>query len=60
MTNYVVGSKILKKEQVLISIFLVAILLLSSGSMLAFASSGHTIVVKPSGDTTGAKDTAAI
>jgi hypothetical protein len=28
--------------------------------MLAFASSGHTIVVKPSGDTTGAKDTAAI
>jgi hypothetical protein len=60
MSKYVVGSKILKKEQVLISIFLVSLLLLSSGSMVAFASSSHTVVVKPSGDTTGAKDTAAI
>ena len=60
MTKYVVGPKILKKEQVLISIFLIAILVISSGSMVAFASSSHTIVVKPSGDTTGAKDTVAI
>ena len=60
MTKYVVGSKILKKEQVLISIFLIAILALSSGSMVAFASGSHTIVVKPSGDTSGATDTAAI
>jgi len=49
MKNYVVGTKeILKKEQVLISIFLIAILVLSSGSMVAFAKS-NTIVVKPSG-----------
>jgi len=61
MKNYVVGSKkILKKEQVLISIFLIAILVMSSGSVVAFARGGHTIVVKPSGDTTGATDTPAI
>jgi len=56
MKNYVVGTKkILKKEQVLISIFLIAILVLSSGSMVAFAKSS-TIVVKP----TGVDDTANI
>ena len=49
----------LKKEQVLISIFLIAILVLSSGSMVAFAKS-NTYVVKPSGDTSGATDTTAI
>jgi hypothetical protein len=47
MSKYVVGSKILKKEQVLISIFLVTILLLSSGSMVAFASSSNTHIVMP-------------
>ena len=55
-----VSSKTSKKEQVLISIFIVAILLLSSGSMVAFASGSHTMVVKPSGDKTGATDTKAI
>jgi len=60
MTKYVVGPKILKKEQVLISVFLIAILVFGSGSMVAFASRGHTIVVKPSGDATGATDTPAI
>jgi len=59
MKSHVVGSKILKKEQVLISIFLITILVLSSGCMVAFAKS-NTYVVKPSGDTTGATDTAAI
>ena len=59
MTKHVVGSKILKKEQVLISVFLTAILVISSGSMVAFAKNS-TYVVKPSGDTTGATDTAAI
>ena len=59
MTKYGVGPKILKKEQVLISIFLIAILVLSSGSMVAFAKS-NTYVVKPSGDVTGATDTTAI
>jgi len=51
MTKYVVGPKILKKEQVLISIFLIAILVLSSGSMVAFASGGSssTHVVLPNG-----------
>ena len=48
MTNHVVGPKISKREQVLISIFLVAILALSSGSMVAIAkSSSH--VVTPNG-----------
>jgi parallel beta-helix repeat protein len=60
MEKYVVGSKILKKEQVLISVFLIAILVMSSGSLVVFASGSHTIVVKPSGDKTGAKDTKAI
>jgi hypothetical protein len=46
MKNHVVGSKILKKEQVLISIFLIALLVLSSGSMVAYAKS-NTIVVTP-------------
>ena len=55
MTSHVVGSKIVKKEQVLISIFLIAVLVLSSGSMVAFAKSS-TIVVKP----TGVDDTANI
>jgi len=55
MTKYVVGPKILKKEQVLISVFLIAILVLSSGSMVAFAKN-NTIVVKP----TGVDDTANI
>ena len=59
MTKHVVGSKILKKEQVLISIFIIAILVLSSGSMVAFAKS-NTYVVSPSGDKTGATDTTAI
>jgi len=48
MTKYEVGPKILKKEQVLISIFLIAILVLSSGSMVAFAKN-NTHVVKPNG-----------
>jgi len=48
MTKYVVGPKILKKEQVLISIFLITILVLSSGSMVAFAKS-NTYLVKPNG-----------
>jgi parallel beta-helix repeat protein len=48
MSNHVVGSKILKKEQVLISIFLIAILVMSSGSLVAFAKS-NTYVVKPNG-----------
>jgi hypothetical protein len=48
MSSYVVGSKILKKEQVLISIFVMAILVLSSCSMVAFAKS-NTYVVKPNG-----------
>jgi len=57
MESCTVGSKkISKKNQILISIFLIAILVLSSGSMVAFASGGHTIVVKPS----GTDDTAAI
>jgi len=56
MEKYVVGTKkILKKEQVLISIFLTAILVLSSGSMVAFAKN-NTIVVTP----TGVDDTANI
>ena len=59
MEKYVVGSKILKKEQVLISIFLIAILVISSGSMVAFAKN-NTYVVIPSGDKTGATDTIAI
>jgi len=59
MIKHVVGSKILKKEQVLISILLIAILVLSSGSMVAFAKS-NTYIVKPSGDTSGATDAAAI
>jgi len=49
MIEHFVGKKkILKKEQVLISIFLIAILVLSSGSMVAFAKS-NTHVVKPDG-----------
>ena len=60
MIKHVVGSKIVKKEQVLISIFLIAILVLSSGSMVAFADRSQTLVVKPSGDTSGATDTPAI
>ena len=46
MTKNAVGSKILKKEQVLISIFLIAILVMSSGSVVAFAKS-NVHVVKP-------------
>ena len=41
-------EKITKKEQVLISIFLIAILAMSSGSMVAFAKS-NAHVVKPNG-----------
>jgi hypothetical protein len=48
MEKHVVGLKILKKEQVLISVFLIAILVLSSGSMVAFAKS-NAHVVKPNG-----------
>jgi len=48
MTKRVVGSKILKKEQVLISFFLIAILVLSSGSMVAFAKT-NIHVVTPNG-----------
>ena len=48
MEKHVVGSKILKKEQVLISIFLIAILVLSSGSMVTFAKT-NTYFVKPNG-----------
>ena len=56
MEKYVVGTKkILKKEQVLISVFLIAILVLSSGTMVAYAKS-NTMVVKP----TGGDDTASI
>jgi hypothetical protein len=51
MSKYVVGSKILKKEQVLISIFAMALLLLSSASLVAVADNGHdsTHIVKPNG-----------
>jgi len=49
MEKSIVGSKkILKKEQVLISVFLIAILVMSSGSLVAFAKS-NTYVVKPNG-----------
>jgi len=49
MEKYVVGTKkILKKEQVLISIFLISILVLSSGGMVAFAKN-NVHVVKPTG-----------
>ena len=56
MEKYVVGTKkILKKEQVLISMFFIAILVLSSGSMVAFAKN-NAYVVKPN----GSNDTADI
>ena len=48
MIKNVVGSKILKKEQVLISFLLIALLVLSSGSMVAFAKN-NSYVVKPNG-----------
>jgi len=55
MERIAIGWKILKKKQVLISIFLIAVLVLSSGSMVAYAKS-NTVVVNP----TGVDDTANI
>ena len=60
MTSQIVGSKIRRKGQILVSIIFISILVMSSGSTVAFATSSHIIVVKPSGDTTGATDTVAI